>query len=853
MHLHFRIFMYVYLHSVALSSGKEVPRFTYSSAVSRYAEELKDCYSKLPTLLNTPGQNGSIYNLLLKGNDIKGSMNRRTIFQSHAISSLQEYLFQTKPIALTDICDLDNSSECIVIEGKQCVGKTQLVWELCQRWDEIPALKSFQLILLLDFKCKHLQGISNLQGLIYHCDQSPEQAVIQELSDLNGKQVLIIMDGFEHLSQTITRNHNSFIVKIIEGKVLPKSTKLITATPKAARKLMSNYSLTDVKHIQLLGFHMEHVESYNQQLIRQSLRHNVNVQSLMYLPLSASIVSNFYQKSTLQDQDLPQTLTQYFSLYSFDLISGCLQIDNIISPNLIKDPLRFFDDMHPDVHKKVMLLSELALLEMMSSDVSCYDQFVKRDFVQFREMFVSCSHYKDEKLELRFLNHLLQSFLAAYYISKLDDCEKDQLFFNHSLSEMSDVWRFVAGLSGLTSTILEVLKSSIDDLHHLPFIVGLLHEQHDEGIIRHVFEHSELVTYSLSYPEELQDIMSKCYALGYCIAASNCVWNIDFSSCNLKAEDLKAFVCGITSLECPSGAIHSLCLDGNLLGYDEIVLLLQLPIPILQQITRLGLNSCQLTQESFDCLASSVVPSMPHLQALDVGNNCSGAQDLNKLLVSLADLPELQELDLDNTALELENIVPLNKLLSMTGSTLRDISIGGKAMLLDIMNLLVDTVLTQSSSDSLHISDLDLTPNSDTFTLLETNTNLTRLVFFECRLDLASLATSLCMNTSLKELEIFFPLSNADCDIGSQATVAFSDMLEVNRSLTELSLYSFKPLERRRVMSIVETLKYNRSLEVMQLPYHYTKHFSTGELSIIDSRVCWKIWPCITTAICKDL
>ncbi len=255
-----------------------------------------------------------------------------------------------------------------------------------------------------------------------------------------------------------------------------------------------------------------------------------------------------------------------------------------------------------------------------------------------------------------------------------------------------------------------------------------------------------------------------------------------------------------------------------------------------------------LTQESFDFLSTDIIPAMPKLQSLHIGNNHINHDNsiLNSLLISLT-TSQLQELNLENTALDYEDIVNLNTLLSKTGSSLTQLSIGGMDMPLESKHLLVDTVLSNSSVESLHISDLDLTTNYDTLTLLETNTNLTRLVLFECILDLTNLATSLCMNTTLKELEIFFAMTDEECDIGPDATVALSDMLEVNRSLNELSLYSYKPLQRRRVVSLVETLRYNFSMERLQLPDHYSEHFSTRELAnSIDSRVCWRVWPCIT-------
>ncbi|ORU93746.1 MAG: hypothetical protein A6F71_09030 [Cycloclasticus sp. symbiont of Poecilosclerida sp. M] len=466
------------------------------------------------------------------------------------------------------------------------------------------------------------------------------------------------------------------------------------------------------------------------------------------------------------------------------------------------------------------------------------DLFTCEDFSPLGLMFALHPHKNEE---LRFLNGMLQAFLAACYISQQEEYERDQIFFNHSLTEMSDVWKFVSGLVGLIPTVLEVLKSSINDPQSLPFIVSLLYEQQDEIVIRSVFDDGP-VTFSLCYPSDSPDLMYRCYSLGYCIAASDCPWNLNFSSCNLEEKDLKALICGIASLPTMSGSINSLQLNGNSLTHN---MLSDLPPTVLHQLKSLSLNSCHLSQESFDYLAVSPA-FIPHLQILDIGNNIHGNSKLLKLFNALQDLPEFKELSIENTAFDFEDFVPLNKLLSMTGSTLTQLSIGGKDIALENMYLLIDTVLAQSFVETLHISDLDTKRNGDTLTLLETNTSLTRLVFFECCLDLAHLAMSLCMNTTLKELEIFYPLSNAECDIGTQATVALSDMLEVNRSLSELSLYSYKPIEQRKVASLIETLHYNRTLDILQLPHHYSKHYSTSELAIIDSRVYWKTWPCIS-------
>lgn len=816
-----------------LSDGKEVPTFKYSPIVLKYTKELKASYSKLPVL---QPDHHKTYNLMLKKDVIKYTLNRRAIFQSPAFVGLHHSLFTSYPIASAYILDCNTSTECVLIEGERCSGKTQLVWELCQKWEEIPALKKYQLILLLDLKSKRVQSIENLSGVFDHHDTDIQQELIKLVCDAKGKDVLIIMDGFEQLPFTYSKagkTYNSFIMKIIEGKVLPKSTKLITSTSLAIRHILSVCDVTNIRHIQLLGVHREEFTPHI----------GFNMQSLIPHPSNSPLLSEIHLKCIANNSEIPATSTQLVKLYCCDLILESLSgIDR--TPIVTKNLLQLLKELHPDIHKKIMLLSKVALVELLGGDISC---IIQKDFVHFGLMF---SPFHHEQAELRFINHMVQAFLAAYYVSHLEDYERDQIFFNHSLDEMSEMWKFVAGLNALTSTIIDMMKSSVDDQHYLPFIVSLLHEQQDASVVKYVFKDYGIVAYSLRYPEDSQDFMSKCYSLGYCIAASNCDWKLDFSLCDLKAEDMKALIFGLTSLSTISGSVISLELNGNLMTYNKMVMLSELPTDVILQIRSLNLNACHLTEESLNYLAERIIPLMPHLQMLDVGNNpIQGHCKMMKLLESLANLTELQELNLEDTVLDFEDMVPLNQLLSMTESTVVQLSFGGRGMPLESMALLTDTALTQSFVETLRISDLDLTRNIDSITLVETNMRLTKLVLFECNLDITYLATSLCMNTALRQLDIFFPLSNTKCDIGSQEAVALSDMLEVNRSLSELSLYSYKPLERKKVTSLLETLKYNYTLQVLQLPNHYSEHFSAHELDMIDSRVYWRMWPCITVRV----
>ena len=790
------------------------------------------------------GSSTNVFNLKVKTNDIKNVRNKCAIYQTSAFKSLEKSFIKVDPINYTEIFD---STKCFLVEGDRCIGKTELVWTICQKWEEIPALRKFHLILLLDLKNKHVQEAKTIQDIFYHHNSHVRQKIVQEIEKAKGKQILIILDGFEQLPCTVTQNHESFFVKIVMGKILPKSIKFITATPSTIRNIISSYELIHVKHIEVLGFHAQQALCFSQAVDPHGFHEyfSANI-GLLYLPLTLSMVINFHQDRAWNN--IPQRLTHYFSRYCLDLI--CNNFLESTNPEIKQKPPCSLQDLDSDTRKHLLSISKIALEGIINKEISCNDLCPSNDFVHLGLMSTSCPHCRDSILELRFLNHRLQEFLAAYYISQLDDYEKDHFFLNHSFNKMHNVWRFFAGLTHLTYTIIEVLKFSIDDERYLVFITSLLCEQQDEVLIGDIFGDSDIVNYSLSYHSESKDVASACYALGYCIAASNCSWNLNLGSCNLKTEDLQALQSGINSIKVVSGSINALQLDQNLITIEKLHVLSVLPISMLENIINLNFNSCNLTQQAFDFLATNLIPSMPRLQVLNIGNNHKHSySNMSQLLVTLTSLTELQDLNLDNTALGFEDMVHLHTLLSMTGTSLTQLSIGGKDMLLETIYLLIDTVLSQSLLEGLHISDFDLTKSADTMALLETNTTLTRLILFECKMDVTHISTSLCMNTTLRELDIFFPLSNDKYDIGLEATTALTDMLEVNRSLSRLSLYSYKPLEQSRVISLVETLNYNRSLQCLQLPEHFARSFSVSAMNLIDSRVCWKEWPCIAINI----
>ena len=811
----------------------------------QYSKDLKLYYkTKLPACQTYCR---SKFNLVLKSDKISSVRNRSIIFQTSAFDSLEKSIIETEHIALDDI--FNSEAKCFLIEGEQGVGKTELVQHLCCKWEEVGQLKKFVLVILLDLKNKHVQDINCFEEMFDPTDISVQLKVSQEVCSRKGEDVMIMLDGFDKLPQSITKNHESFFMKLIDGKYLPKSTKLITGTPHSIRLIIGNYQILRMRHIKILGPHSsefgysQEASSYLKGIDKQEMgKPNSEVFSrdqLLSPPLLTA--ASDQPEVNVGNYSIPITFTQYYVNYFLTLLCNYLKTTSLEVDALSLQDLKAY----PMIHKKLLTISNLALMGILVKNSSLSDHLSRDPDMHLGVMYASCTHCKDSVLEVHFQNSNLQEFLAAYFISSLEEHERDEVFLLNPFSELCGVWKFVAGLTGFTHTMLDVFKSYIKDSMSLVHIVSLLHELQDENAIQHVFKGHQVLSCCFKSLKESKDFMSRCYEVGYCIATSTCQWMLDFSCCNLNYEDLNAFVAGMKAVKNVNGSIKSLRLDYNHMTDDKILLLSELS---LKEMTCISLISCNLTPKSFNYFISSI-KLMPKLKSLNIGHNSACCDNLvAKLLSNLTTPMQLEELHIEGTALSYDDVLSLNTLLTLPGRNLVELSIGGKFMSSESVHLLVDTVLSQSSIQVLHISDVDLTLISDSLTFLETNLNLTRLVFFECHLQLTKLATSLCMNTTLKELDIFFPLNSDDEDMGLDATVSFSDMLEVNSSLTALSLYSFKQFGSDKVLKLIEPLNYNQTLENLQLPSHFAMHFSRREFEVIDPRVSWNEWPCIPTS-----
>ena len=85
-------------------------------------------------------------------------------------------------------------AKSILVEGCPGVGKSVLAWKLCKGWAEGELLQEWPIVILLNFRNRHVREAKTVHDLISHPDQTIREKIsCQELLESEGTQVLFIL------------------------------------------------------------------------------------------------------------------------------------------------------------------------------------------------------------------------------------------------------------------------------------------------------------------------------------------------------------------------------------------------------------------------------------------------------------------------------------------------------------------------------------------------------------------------------------------------------------------------------------------------------------------------------------
>ena len=543
-----------------------------SSAISHYREYLETVYensSISPDSKWPPTPSREFITLAV----VQGQLGReRDRCIGHTLQgNVKQVLDHRKEISIDQIFEADKGQKkprLVLMQGAPGIGKSTLAWELCRK-----SMKQYSLVVMLRLREEEVQEISNVGQLFHENGSQDKKLLVEEVSKSQGRDILFILDGFDELPKTLQKK--GFLLELIKGYVLPASTILVTSRPSATAELCT--SCRPQKHIEILGFTQESVETYASSIFYSepeqlekfktyiSASNNPAINSLMYVPLNAAIIVLIFQDCK-SDALLPHTLTELYTQL-------CLTILNRYLESACVDK---FEDLPTDLYKQFLHLCEVAFEGIKSDKVIFHT--VPPDLINFGFLDAVSALYGGRKVSYNFLHLTLQEFFAAYHISHLSR-NGLEVFKQHGKDKRWNVvWRFVAGLTKfegydnfITYNDIFIESREDDEISQSQFLIQCLFEAQAVDHFSSIFRTPPTIIQNVI---ELSGTVLDCYALGYCIA--NFHTGVSWSVYILGGNDLTPFICGLNTNVPSVGVIEKVfmeeCEDINIREFPLVLL-----------------------------------------------------------------------------------------------------------------------------------------------------------------------------------------------------------------------------------------------------------------------------------------
>ena len=613
--------------------------------------------------------------------------------------------------------------------------------------------------------------------------------------------MLLLIEGFDELP-TELRTQRSFFLDVIQGKVLPEATVLVTSRPSASDVL---YREDISQHIEIVGFTSENVQSYLKSTlgrdpsllsgIQKYLECYPHIRSMMYIPLNSAIVTEVYRTSRKDKSVVPKTKTELYSSLIRSLLLRYLHDHPVYGEQQWR--IRSFRDLPLDMYKQLCELGRIAYEGIVRGQQVIFSD-LSDDFDTLGLMQCVPELYVDEGAAVshNFLHLTMQEYTAALYLSQ-QPVEKQMEHFIDYKKEPQEwghfmmVLLFLAGLTqckGYSTDHLKMLlcdhESEEDSSDTVSISLDALHW---------IFESRDTTLDSSILGSSLVGFRSRgmapfdCFVLGYCISHSNCAWNIRLSYSYFGDEGVEMLVRGTLEGRLRfTGSISHLNVLENYITSEGLKYLLKLPKHLLgKRLEELNLSSNKLDSESCTLLSYSI-PAMTSLKSLSLYSIAISNGGFVPLIRSLCTLNYFRKLDMGLTGLGVEDCRALSELLSSSAS-LGELYIYSNHLPLEAVELIIGGLHHNTGLKKLEMSTSKLTTEN-------------------C----VSLAAVLNQNHSLVRLNV------ANCSIGSEGAISLADALRTNNTLQELDM-SRNPIGDKGTATFSEMLTHNNSLKLLNL------------------------------------
>ena len=375
-------------------------------------------------------------------------------------------IFAADPIDLTETgTSSTKAPKRILIEGAPGIGKTVLAKEIAYQWAIDKILTGIKIIFLLYLRDPRLQLITTTKQLVEYIIMgylNDEQITTfnKYLVDTQGRQLCIVMDGFDEYPNTLQKN--SFIVDIINGKVLPEAIVVITSRPTSTVSLHDQVE----RRIDILGLPKEERENYisqkfidkpeQKEKLDRYLKKKPIINGLCFVPLHLAVLLYLFQQGCL-----PETLTEMNESFILHTIYRHLK-KNKQTPS---DPVVKLSMVPKPVLDIVNKLAQLAFEGLQETKiVFTFDEIKGKcpgidhtvGAINGFGLLQAIEHYTFRgagvTTSFNFLHYTMQEYLAALHVSNLPNERQSSLmektFWDGHYNFM---WMMFVGIVGIKS------------------------------------------------------------------------------------------------------------------------------------------------------------------------------------------------------------------------------------------------------------------------------------------------------------------------------------------------------------------------------------------------------------------
>ena len=353
-------------------------------------------------------------------------------------------------------------SQVILIQGSPGCGKTTLAKKICAEWAKGSLVQHYMLVVLLNLRDVTISEIESIDQMVkYTMGKDFVKEVVRDITCIEGKNVLLLLEGWDELPENIKQLNKSFFSNIIAKEILDNVSVLITSRPSSIGSIQKKFI---TRNIAILGFSEDQIEQYIDQCFldskhgpKDTLKHkflaqlnsNPMLKSLAYVPVNLSILVYVF---TQYESELPDTLTELYQQYVLLKLS-------LYNQRQSDEYVRFATlDRLPDyISENLNKLCELAHGGIMNqklyfthNDIEKIYQFVPLDYDGMGLLQVD--NYmlrRGSNKTYNFIHKTVQEFLAAVCIHMIKVPEQKNILQCFQNEKYEIVLIFYAGLSGL--------------------------------------------------------------------------------------------------------------------------------------------------------------------------------------------------------------------------------------------------------------------------------------------------------------------------------------------------------------------------------------------------------------------